>query len=125
MAERCLATARSGKRCSALAVDGQHCPWHSTAPEWVAKRQGWAAEGGRKRSNRERARRQLPTEPMTTAELHSWLGIAFKRTLVGKMEPNVATALSNVAKTMTELQRASDLEERMRELERRLGSRAS
>ena len=39
------------------------------------------------------------------------------------MEPNVATALSNVAKTMTELLKTSELEGRMHEIERTLGRR--
>jgi hypothetical protein len=108
-----------------LAIDGQHCPWHSTAPEWIAKRQGWSAEGGRKRSNAARAKRNLPTEPMTNAEAHAWVTVAFKKTLAGQMEPGVLNALSNAAKTMSELAKAGDLEERMAEIERRLGSKAS
>jgi hypothetical protein len=125
MVERCIATTQRGKQCSALAVDGQHCPWHSTAPEWVAKRQQWAAEGGRKRSNRERAKRALPTEPMTNAEAHAWITVAFAKTLKGQMEPGVLNALSTAAKTMSELSRASDLEERMAEIERKIGSRTA
>ncbi|MEA2511086.1 MAG: hypothetical protein QOJ59_573 [Thermomicrobiales bacterium] len=126
MPDRCLAETKRGTRCTATPVPGDsRCAWHTDLPEWVAKRQQWSADGGRKRSNRERAKKQLPTEPMTNAEAHAWVTVAFKRTLTGQMEPGVLNALANAAKTMSELAKASDLEERMTEIERRLGGKAS
>ena len=122
MPDHCQAETKRGTRCTATAVPGDdRCAWHSERPEWVAKRRNWSAEGGRKRSNAERAKRNLPTEPMTTAEAHAWVTVAFKQTLNGQMEPGVLNALSNAAKTMAELARTSDVEERMIEIERRLG----
>jgi hypothetical protein len=123
-ADRCHATAKTGTRCSALVVPGDNrCAWHTELPEWVEKRRSWSAEGGKKRSNAERAKKALPTEPMTTTEAHAWVTVAFKRTLTGAMEPGVLNALANAAKVMTELAKSSDLEGRVIDLERRLTGR--
>ena len=62
---------------------------------------------------------------MTTAELHAWMGVIFRRVVAGKTEPNVGTAAATIAKTMAELAKASDLETRMAEIERKLGGRVS
>jgi len=78
------------------------------------QRAEWSAKGGKHRSNQSRAKKQLPAEPLSAAELHSWLGVVFRRLLTGQTEPGVATAMAELAK-------ASDLEERMAEIERRLG----
>jgi hypothetical protein len=125
MADRCQSLAANGKPCAAKVVDGTHCAWHSTAPEWVEKRRQWSAKGGANRSNDARAKKQLPAEPMTTAELHAWMGLIFKRVIAGKTEPNVGTAAATIAKTMAELSKASEMEERMAAIERRLGSKVS
>ena len=125
MPERCQSRAADGKPCAANVVDGTHCAWHSAALEWVEKRRQWSIKGGRQRSNAARAKRQLPVEPVTTAELHAWMGLLFTRVMAGKTEPNVGTACATIAKTMVELAKASDLEERMAAIERRLGSKAS
>jgi len=124
-AETCEATTRTGSRCAAQAVDGRHCPWHATSPEWVAKRSQWSAEGGRKRSNAERARKLLPDESLSVAQLHSYLGVVFRDVIAGKTEPGVATAAATVARTMAELAKASDLESRLRHLEWRLAGRSA
>jgi hypothetical protein len=125
MADRCQSLAANGKPCAAKVVDGTRCAWHSTAPEWIEKRRQWSARGGTNRSNAARAKKQLPAEPMTTAELHAWMGLIFKRVIAGKTEPSVGTAAATIAKAMVELAKSSDLEGRMAEIERRLGSRAS
>jgi len=126
MPEHCQSETKRGTRCTATPVPGDdRCAWHSERPEWVEKRRKWSAEGGRKRSNAERAKKALPTEPMTTAEAHAWVTVAFKRTLTGAMEPGVLNALANAAKTMTELAKSSDLEDRLSDLERRLTGRSA
>ena len=81
-------------------------------------------KGGR--ANSASAKKALPADPMTTEELHAWLGVVFKGVIAGKIEPGVATASATVARTMAELLRATELEERITNLEaerdrRRLG----
>jgi hypothetical protein len=125
-AEQCRSETKRGTRCSALAVPGDdRCAWHTELPEWVAKRSQWSAEGGKKRSNAERAKKALPAEPLSIAELHAFLGVVFRRVVTGQTEPGVATAAATVARTMAELQKASDYESRLTDLERRLTGRAS
>jgi hypothetical protein len=122
MPERCQATTRSGKRCGATVVAEGMCAWH--APSWDAKRRAWSAEGGRKRSNAARARKELPAEPLTTAELHSWLGVAFKSVLAGKMEPGVGTAAASIARTMAELAKIANFEDELAAMRREIAELA-
>ena len=121
MADRCLAETRAGRRCSALAVDGRHCPWHSAAPEWVAKRREWSARGGEGRSNANRARRQLPHELMTVVEVQAAICRAIRRVEAGELEAGPAQALSSLAKTFAMLAQVADFEARLSELERAAG----
>jgi len=120
MADRCIGTNKSGKACSAKPLPGSdRCPWHDDA--WAERRQAWSRRGGKGKSNAARARKTLPAEPMTDAEVHAWLGVVFKRVIVGTMEPGVATAAGSVARAMVavaESGKAEALERRLDELER-------
>jgi len=118
-AERCQAVTKSLKPCSATVVADGMCAWH--APSWAERRRQWSAEGGRKRSNRARARKQLLADLMTDDEIRAWLGVAFKRVIAGAMEPGVATAAGSVARAMVAVKQAGELEERLAELEARAG----
>ncbi len=120
---KCQATNQQGQPCSAAHFRDGWCRWHH--PDLVEERKVWSAKGGANKSNKARAKKALPAEPLSTAELHSWLGVVFRRLLTGQAEPGVATAAATVAKAMTELARASDYEERLTDLERRLTGRAS
>jgi len=123
-AERCEANAKSGARCSALAVPGDtRCAWHTELPEWVAKRQQWSAEGGRKRSNAERARKSLPDEALTPAQLACVLSKALGDVLRGTLEPNRANAVSALARTLTSIAEAVEFETRLTALETALSER--
>ena len=120
MVSRCAGRNTAGDPCEAQPVrpDG-YCWWHS--PAAAAEREEARRRGGHNRSNKQRAKRQLPAEPMTADELHAWLGIVFKRVIVGQVEPNVATAAASVAKAMVAVAEAGAverLEERLAELER-------
>jgi hypothetical protein len=99
------------------------CPWHS--PDLAERRAEWSRLGGRNSSNKQRAKKNLPTEPMTSIESHSYLTLAFKQTLVQKLDPGVLNALAGAARVMAELAKQSDVEARLADLERRLGGRAS
>ena len=121
MVDRCRGTTKEGNPCGAKPRPGSDlCPWHD--PALAARRSAWSAKGGQQRSNRARANKELPAEPMTLAELHSWLGIAFKRVIAGTMDPPIATAAANVARTMADLAKAAEVEARLAEVERVLGT---
>ncbi len=121
--ETCEAITRTGTRCAAQAVDGVHCPWHSTSPEWVAKRSQWSAEGGRKRSNAERARKSLPDAALTPAQLACVLSKALGDVLGGTLEPGRANAVSGLARTLVTISEAVELETRLTALESALRDR--
>ncbi len=121
--DQCQATTRTGGRCSAQAVDGVHCPWHSTADEWVAKRSEWSAKGGANRSNRARARKSLDYAAMSPATLHGVLSKALTDVLRGTLEPGRANAVSGLARTLVTISEAVELETRLTALEAALSER--
>jgi hypothetical protein len=124
-AETCEAITRTGSRCAAQAVDGVHCPWHATSPEWIKKRSQWSAEGGRKRSNAERARKSLPDEALTPAQLACVLSKALGDVLRGDLEPNRANAVSALARTLMSIAEAVEFETRLTALEAALERRTA
>jgi hypothetical protein len=73
--------------------------------------------GGRASSNKARALKTLPAEAMSNKELHGFLGKAFKDVIEGRLEPRVGTAAATIAKTMSELLIATELEQRLVSLE--------
>jgi len=102
--------------------DSERCIAHGDRVTDLAE---WRKQGGKGKSNRARAAKNLPNEPMTTGELHIYLGVVFRKVINGTLEPGVATAAATVARTMAELAKASDYESRLLDLERRLTGRAS
>ena len=115
-APRCRAITKGGKPCGGTPVPGEdRCPWHS--PTWAERRRQWSAKGGKGKSNAARAKKQLPAEPMTTEELHAWLGLVFKRVVAGRMEPGVGNAAANLARAICTVHAAGELEARVAALE--------
>ena len=60
---------------------------------------------------------------MSTDEIAAWLTIQYRRLIAGQLTPGVATASATVAKTIAEIQRGAQIEERMAEIETMLGKR--
>src|SRR5215207_2437967 len=111
----CRGKTRAGKPCGATPRPGTDlCPWHT--PELAEQRAEWSRTGGRNSSTKARARKNLPAEVLTTEELHSWLGIVFKKVITGTMDPPIATAAANVARTMAELGKTIAVEEQIADL---------
>lgn len=119
MAERCQAVTRSGKPCSATVVADGMCAWH--VPSWAERRRQWSAEGGRKRSNRARAAKDLPAGVMTNDELRGLVGLTIKGVLAGRVEPGIGRAVFDGARTYVAITEATELEERLTALEQRSG----
>jgi len=94
-------------------------------PSKVTQLAEWRRQGGLASSNKARAKKHLPADPLTNEELHSYLGLVFKSVISGKIEPGVGTATATIARTMLELFRAIDLESRIAELERRIADAGS
>jgi hypothetical protein len=123
--ESCQAITRTGSRCAAQAVDGVHCPWHATSPEWVAKRSQWSAEGGRKRSNAERARKSLPDAALTPAQLARVLSKALGDVLSGSLSPGPANAAAALARMLVSIAETVEIEARLTALEAALERRTA
>ncbi len=120
MATQCLGTNKDGKPCSAAVDPGSEwCRWHDPARE--RDRVEWQRKGGRARSNRARAKRQLADQAMSINDLDALLCLAIKRVAAGTMEPNVGSAMAGIAKTITTIRSTGDFERRLEELEQAAG----
>ena len=125
-AERCRAVTKSGKPCSATVVADGMCAWH--APSWAERRRQWSAEGGRRRSNAARAKKELPAGVMTTDELRGLVGLTIKGVLGGQVEPgvgNAVAALSRAYVTVTEAGAVEAIQTQVDELRALISGRGS
>lgn len=116
---RCQATNQQAKPCGAEHYRDGWCRWHH--PDLEGERRAWSAKGGSARSNKARAKRQLPDGAMEIGELGAWLGVVFRRLIAGDVEPGVATAAASLSRAMVEVARAGHVEDRIIEIERQLG----
>jgi len=120
MVGKCASLTRDGKPCSASPRPGSaYCPWHD--PSLSKRRAEWSAKGGSGRSNKARAAKTLPTALMTSDELAAWLTVCLKQVIAGRMAPPVGTAAASIARTITEIGKAAEIEQRIAGLERELG----
>lgn len=75
--DRCSGTNRDGGPCAAPCRPGRPwCAFHD--PDVRERIAAGRVQGGRDKSNARRARKHLPAEPMTAAEVHAYLGVVFK-----------------------------------------------
>jgi hypothetical protein len=123
MPSQCLGKTKRGAPCSAQVWRDGLCRWHHPALE--AQRAEERRRGGAARSNKARARKQLPAEILSDDELLAWLGVAFKAVLAGKMLPGVGNAAATIAKAMVAVKQASELEDRLAAIEAKVGLRQS
>ncbi|MDP9472346.1 MAG: hypothetical protein M3Q71_17035 [Chloroflexota bacterium] len=120
MDRQCKGANAAGHPCDAKPVrPSGWCYWHDPALE--AERIEGRRKGGAARSNRVRAKKRLPAETLSLTEVQAFLSYTLKATLAGKVEPGVANAVANVARTMTTVGQAGEVEERIRELEAAAG----
>jgi len=119
MAAKCLAIAKGGNQCRVAALTGkQHCLMHD--PLSVEARREAGRKGGRNRSAKARALKLVP-ESMAPEELGGWLALLFRQVMTGRIEPKIATAAAAVARVMMDVRAATELEQRLTELEQRAG----
>jgi hypothetical protein len=117
-AERCQAVTKSGKPCSATVVADGMCAWH--APSWAERRRQWSSEGGRRRSNAARARKEL-SAALTSDELLVTLSRAISKVEKGELEPGPANAIASLARAMNSIRETTEIERRLSDLEQRAG----
>jgi len=113
----CHGITKGGIRCRARPLVGSnYCLAHSPTIS-DEQRAAWRARGGFNSSAKARAAKTLPTELMSTDEIAAWLTIQYRKLIAGQLTPGVATASATVAKTIAEIQRGAQLEERMTQIE--------
>ncbi len=116
----CTATTKSGSPCSATARVGTgYCPWHD--PSLEVERHGWKINAGRSKSTRNRARKKILSAALDLHEIDGALCQALLDVLEGSLEPNIATAAATVARTVSAIRAASELEARLSALEAQVG----
>lgn len=116
----CTATTKSGSPCSATPRVGTgYCPWHD--PSLEAERHGWKINAGRSKSTRNRARKRILSAALDLSEIDAALCQALLDLLDGKLEPNVGTAAATIARAVSTIRTASELEARLTALESQVG----
>jgi len=110
---------KGGEPCSAAAWRDGQCRWHH--PDLEAERTEGRRRGGEHRSNRARAKKGMVDAALTAAELQGCVSAALKGVLAGKIEPGVGNAVANLARAAVAVREATELEERLTELEARAG----
>ena len=121
----CHGITRAGERCRARHLAGStYCVNHS--PDVTdAQRKAWSAKGGVNSSTKARARKQLPGEAMESDELTAWLAVVFRRLVKGDLEPQIATATANLARTMIAVRESVVIETRLDALEKAMEAQAT
>ena len=123
MVEKCTATNASGEPCGAQAWRDTLCAWHH--PDRAAEMAQARRKGGQAKSSKVRARKAMVDGALSPAELEGLLGITLSAVFNGVKEPAVANAVANLARAAIAVRDAVAVDERLAELERRLGSRSA
>jgi alcohol dehydrogenase class IV len=119
MDTECRAPTKAGRPCSAAHYRDGWCRWHH--PDLESARRAERIAGGRAKSNRRRAKKQLADQVMSIADLDGVLCHTMARVLTGKLEPGVGTAAATLARTIIAVRQAGDLEQRLAQLEAAAG----
>lgn len=120
MATGCLGTNQAGGPCGGYVPKGSTwCLWHD--PDREVEREEWRRRGGANRSSKARARKQMADSVMTINDIDALLCRALGQVATGRLEPNVANAMSSVAKTITGIRTTGEIERRLTELEAAAG----
>ena len=115
MPNQCKHPNRTGGPCGASHFRDGWCRWHH--PDLESQRQAERAAGGAARSNKARARKQLADAVLTINDLDGLLCRALVQVAAGKLEPAVGTSMAGIARTITTIRTASELESRLSALE--------
>jgi hypothetical protein len=123
MQRQCSGVTKAGERCKSWSLPGSdYCISHGDRVVQLAE---WRKQGGRGKANRARAKREMVDAALTPAELNGLLGFTIKAVIAGKKPPGVGQAVAALARAALEAGKSADLEERMQEIERRLGAKVS
>jgi len=93
--------------------------WHD--PEAAEQRRERSRKGGVGRSNANRARKGIAGAVLTPADLQGAIARALEGVLNGKIEPGVGNAVASLCRASVAVREATELEQRLTELEQRAG----
>lgn len=117
---QCRGTNAEGKPCSARAQPGRKwCQWHDPARE--AERAQWRSQGGKARSTRNTAERELKRYATDMGSLRGTLFHVLKRVESGDLEPNVGNSIATIVRAIVAVSQSVEVEERLAALEQRAG----
>ena len=120
MQPRCSGTTKAGAPCGAPAMSGgRYCVSHD--PSRVTDLAAWRRKGGQGKSNKQRARRDLPTDPKDLADVKRVLGRALVGLEAGTLDPARGSAMAAVARAMVMLIEKDEFEQRLTQLEKSAG----
>jgi hypothetical protein len=120
-ANRCTSLTKDGLACSATPRVGTgYCPWHD--PSLEAERHGWKINAGKSKSTRNRARKKILSAALDLHEIDGALCQALLDVLDGTLEPNIGSAAATIARTVSTIRAASELETRLTALEAQIGT---
>ena len=113
---RCKSRTRNGEPCRGFAMEDGYCFSHSPALE--KKRQEARAKGGKNSARAARLKRLVPPRLIPVYER---LETALIEVHDGELESKQATAMAALARAMVAVLTSGELEERVRDLETRIG----
>lgn len=113
----CIGTTNAGDPCRAAAANGSlYCAFHD--PQRAAERTEWRRMGGKASSTQKRLSRLIQdAEALETGDVLRLLSGGMLLLMEGKLEPSTLQALASAAKTIDAIQRTSELQRRLDELE--------
>jgi hypothetical protein len=120
MVGKCRATNAAGAPCSATPVRPSGWCWFHD-PALTAERDAGRRKGGVERSNQARARKQYADGALAPIEVQGLIGTTLRAVLVGKVTPGQGQAVAALARAAMTVREASEVEERLAELEARAG----
>ncbi len=124
MQHRCKATTKSGEPCSARTLpESEWCFAHD--PHRIIDIAEARKKGGQAKSNRARAKKAMLDAVLSPAELEGLLGATMNAVISGHKEPAIGNAIANLARAAVAVRDAVAVDERIAELERRLGDRSA
>ena len=120
--EKCIATNKDGRPCSAQAWQDGLCRWHHPALE--AERMAGRRKGGQARSNAARARKALAGDIRDMADVKTRLVMALTKVEAGELEPGPANAMANLARAIVAVAGVADFETQLAEMRQELAELA-
>ncbi len=116
MHRKCRALNAAGAPCSCQPVRLSGWCWFHD-PDLATERAEGRRRGGANRSNRARAKRQIGASALTMVEVAGLLSVALRGVLSGRIEPGVGNAAASLARALTQVHEATELEDRLTALE--------